>query len=382
MNPEDLFRHLVQAQGSDLIVRVNGRPSIRLDGKVRFISDIPATPALVQEIFERVLDARQQDAFFRTGEADSAYEIAGLGRFRVNVFRQRGRVGFVFRHVRSDVPELHTLNLPEEQLSRLVRLRRGLVLITGTAGCGKSTTLAAMLDWLNRNESRHIVTLEDPVEFLFEDQKSTFNQREIGVDTLSFHAALKHVVRQAPDVIMVGEMRDKETVESVLQAAETGHLVLSTLHTVNAVQTVERIISFFPPHHHNLIRMQLSMLLEGVMSQRLIAKRGEYGRVPAIELMTATPTIRELLAEGRTRELHKAISEGHEHYGTMSFNQSLVRLLRLGKIGLEDAISASDSPDELKLEMRGILKGSRSGTGTVQPYDPVVGKREEPAHPY
>jgi twitching motility protein PilT len=374
MRPEDLFRHLVQAQGSDLIVRVNGRPSIRLDGRVRFISDVPCTPALAQEIFERVLDARQQESFFRTGEADSAYEIAGLGRFRVNVFRQRGRVGFVFRHVRSDVPELNTLNLPEEQLIRLVKLRRGLVLITGTAGCGKSTTLAAMLDWLNRNESRHIVTLEDPVEFLFEDEKCTFNQREIGVDTLSFHAALKHVVRQAPDIIMVGEMRDKETVESVLQAAETGHLVLSTLHTVNAVQTVERIISFFPPHHHNLIRMQLSMLLEGVMSQRLIVKRGDHGRLPAFELMMATPTIRELLAEGRTRELRKAIHEGHEHYGTMTFNQSLVRLLRLGKIGLEEAVAASDNPDELKLEMRGILTGGRNKSG--------VGSKDELAQQY
>jgi twitching motility protein PilT len=361
MKPEELFQRLIDAQGSDLIVRVNGRPSIRVDGKLRFISETPVTPALAQEFFEQVLDARQREQFFRSGEADAAYEIAGLGRFRVNAFRQRGRIGFVFRHVKSEIPELGTLNLPEEQFIRLARLRRGLVLVTGTAGSGKSTTLASMLDWLNRNEGRHVVTLEDPAEFLFEDNLCTFNQREVGVDTLSFQAALKHVVRQAPDVIMVGEMRDKETVESVLMAAETGHLVFSTLHTVNAIQTVERIISFFPPHHHNLIRMQLSMLLEGVISQRLIARRGDLGRVPAIELMTATPTVRELLAEGRTRELSKAIYEGSQHYGTMTFNQSLVRLLRLGKIGLEDALGASDNPDELKLEMRGILKGARAG---------------------
>ena len=361
MEIDEIFRQLVKAQGSDLIVRVNGRPSIRVDGQVKFLDDTPVSAALAQELFERVLDERQQDQFFRTGEVDSAYEFAGLGRFRVNVFRQRGRVGFVFRHVKSVIPELGTLNLPEEQMIRLARLKRGLVLVTGTAGSGKSTTLAAMLDWLNRNEARHIVTLEDPVEFLFEDQRCTFNQREIGVDTVSFHAALKHVVRQAPDVIMVGEMRDKETVESVLQAAETGHLVFSTLHTVNAVQTVERIISFFPPHHHNLIRMQMAMLLEAVVSQRLIARRAEFGRVPAIELMMATPTVRELLAEGKTRELSKAIYEGAEHYGTMTFNQSLMRLLRLGKIGLEDALAASDNPDELKLEMRGIMKGARAG---------------------
>jgi twitching motility protein PilT len=373
MKADDLFRHLVKAQGSDLIVRVAGRPSVRVDGKVRFVSEEVVTAAAAQEIFTSVLDERQQDQFFRTGEVDSAYEIQGVGRFRVNVFRQRGRIGFVFRHVKSVIPPLQSLNLPEEQLIRLVRLKRGLVLVTGTAGSGKSTTLAAMLDWLNKNEERHVVTLEDPVEFLFEDDRCTFNQREIGVDTVSFHAALKHIVRQAPDVIMVGEMRDKETVESVLQAAETGHLVFSTLHTVNAVQTVERIISFFPPHHHNLIRMQISMLLEGVISQRLIARRSEFGRVPAIELMTATPTVRELLADGKTRELAKAIYEGSEHYGTMTFNQSLIRLLRLGKIGLEDALASSDNPDELKLEMRGIMKGARAGQ-----FD--ANSMKEPAH--
>jgi twitching motility protein PilT len=374
LKPEDLFRHLVQAQGSDLIVRVNSKPSIRINGKVQFVSDIVITAQWAQELFDKVLDARLREAFFKSGEVDSAYEIPGVGRFRANVFRQRGRMAFVFRHVKSQIPELSTLNLPEEQLIRLSRMKRGLVLMTGTAGSGKSTTLAAMLDWINKNEQRHIVTLEDPVEFLFEDQKSTFNQREVGVDTLSFTGALKHVVRQAPDVIMVGEMRDKETVESVLQAAETGHLVLSTLHTVNAVQSVERVISFFPPHHHNLIRMQLSMLLEGVISQRLIARRSDAGRVPAIELMLATPTCKELLAEGKTRELGKAIYEGAEHYGSMTFNQSLVRLLRMGKIGLEDALAASDNPDELKLEMRGILKGARAGQ-----FDPNSLKREEPA---
>ena len=361
MKPDELFRHMVQAGGSDLIVRTLGRPSIRVDGRVRFLSDIPVTPAFAQEMLDQILDQRQQDAFFRTGEADAAYDVPGLGRFRCNVFRQRGRLGFVFRHVKSKIPALADLNLPEEQIIKLARLRRGLVLVTGTAGSGKSTTLAAILDWMNRNVCRHIVTLEDPIEFLFEDQKCTINQREVGVDTLSFHAALKHVVRQAPDAIMVGEMRDKETVEAVLQAAETGHLVLSTLHTVNAVQTVERIMSFFPPHHHNLIRMQLSMLLEGVVSQRLLPRRGDYGRVPAIEMLLGTPTVRELLAEGKTRELSKAIYDGAEYFGSMTFNQSLVRLIKLGKISLEDALSHSDNPDELKLEMRGISKGGRSG---------------------
>jgi twitching motility protein PilT len=233
--------------------------------------------------------------------------------------------------------------------------------VTGTAGSGKSTTLAAMLDWINRNEARHVVTLEDPVEFLFTDDKSTFNQREVGVDTTSFAAALRSVVRQAPDVIMVGEMRDPETVASALQAAETGHLVFSTLHTVNAVQTVERILSFFPPHHHNLVRMQLAMLLEGVVSQRLITRRDGGGRVPAAEILLATPTAREMLADGRTRELTRCIEDGHEHYGSQTFNQSLAKLVKTGKIAIEEGLSASDNAEGLKLELRGIVRGGRGG---------------------
>jgi len=382
MKPEDLFRHLVERQGSDLIVRVGGRPSIRVDGKVRFVADRPVSPALAQETFDRALDARQQKHFFKYGEADAAFDVAGVGRFRVNVFRQRGKIGLVFRHIKSTIPPLDTLNLPEEQLVRLASLRRGLVLVTGTSGSGKSTTLAAMLDWLNRHEQRHVVTIEDPVEFLFEDQECTFNQREVGVDTLSFDAALRHVVRQAPDVIMVGEMRDKDTVESVLRAAEMGHLVLSTLHTVNASQTVERILSFFPPHHHNLIRMQLSMLLEGVVSQRLVARMSaQGGRVPAVEMMLATPTVRELLAEGRARELGRAIQEGSEHYGSMTFNQSLVRLLGLSAITMDDALAASDNPDELKLEMRGIVRGGRVGQieSSTNGKKTEAGKKSEPA---
>lgn len=361
MGIDELFASLVEAGGSDLIVRTLGRPSIRVHGEVRFLSNIPTSPTLCQQLFERILDSRQQKRFFQEGEVDAAMEIEGVGRFRANVFRQRGRLAFVFRHVKDHVPDMEELLLPKEQLVKLARLRRGLVLVTGTAGSGKSTTLAAMIKWLNSNERRHIVTLEDPIEVLFEDERCTINQREVGVDTLGFTQALKHVVRQAPDVIMVGEMRDRETVEATLAAAETGHLVFSTLHTVNAVQTVERIISFFPPHQHMLIRMQLSMLLEGVVSQRLIPIREGGGRVPAVELLLATPTVREMVNDGRTRELSKAIEEGREHYGSMTFNQCLVRLIRMGKISLAEALESSDNPDELKLEMRGISKGSRSG---------------------
>ncbi len=359
MTPEELLQQLVQSSGSDLIVGTNRRPSVRVDGKVWFVADTPVDPALSQELFDRILDEHQQEHFFRTGEADSAYEVQGIGRFRVNVFRERGRLAFVFRHVKSTIPKLDEIMLPEEQLIKMARMRRGLVLVTGVAGSGKSTTLGAMLDWINKNEQRHIVTLEDPIEFMFADDRSTVNQREVGVDTLSFASGLRAVVRQAPDVIMVGEMRDQDTVMSVLQAAETGHLVFSTLHTVNAIQTVERIMSFFEPHHHDLIRTQLAMSLEGVVSQRLVPRRGSLGRVPAVEMMLSTPRIKELLSEGKTRELERAIYEGAEYFGTMTFNQSLVRLIRREDITLEEAMHASDNPDELKLEMRGISKGGR-----------------------
>jgi twitching motility protein PilT len=370
MRLEDLFRHVVDAGGSDLILRTTGRPSMRVNGEVRFLSDILLKPAMAEEILKRVLDRRAQELFFKTGEADSAFDVEGAGRFRVNVFRQRGKLGFVCRHVKSNVPLLGDLMLPTDQLIKLSKLHRGIVLVTGIAGSGKSTTLAAMINWLNQNERRHIVTMEDPIEFMFEDQLCTINQREVGVDTLSFAAALKSVVRQAPDVIMVGEMRDQDTIRAALQAAETGHLVFSTLHTVNAVQTVERIISFFEPHHHDLIRNQLAMMLEGVVSQRLIPTSDGEGRIPAVEILLSTPTTRDMLAEGRTRELGRAIHEGAEYFGSMTFNQSLVRLIKMKAISLEDAMKAADNPDELKLELRGISKGTRpSSSGS---YDKVA----------
>jgi twitching motility protein PilT len=282
-----------------------------------------------------------------------------LNRLRANVFSHRGQLGFVFRHLKAQLPELADLLLPVDQMVRLAKLRRGLILVTGTAGSGKSTTLAGMVHWLNRNEARHIVTLEDPVEFLFEGQRCTIHQREVGVDTLSFANALKHVVRQSPDVIIVGEMRDRDTVEAAIRAAETGHLVMSTLHTTNASQTIERILSFFTPDQHQLIRSQLATLLEGVMSQRLLKRKDGAGRVLACELLLSTPTIREMLAQGRTNELSSAIRDGSEHFGTVTFNQSLALLVKNGFITEQEAIASSDAPDEIQLELRGIKKGGR-----------------------
>jgi twitching motility protein PilT len=356
----DLFEVLLKQGASDLIVKTGSCPAIRVNGRIRFVTDQPTTAEFSQDFLNLILDERMQDTFFEDGEVDTSYEQEGIGRFRVNVFRQRGHIGFALRYVKAEVPTLRELGLPAEQLERLASLSRGLVLATGVAGSGKSTTLASMVRFINESSQRHIITIEDPIEFLHTDRQSVITQREIGGDTVDFPAALKHVVRQTPDVILIGEMRDKVTMEAALAAAETGHLVLSTLHTVNAVQTVERIISFFPPHQHNLIRQQLSMTLEGVVSLRLIQRKDRFGRVPGVELMLATPTIREILGEGRTKELARAIYDGSDYFGTQTFNQSLVHLYNEGHISHAEALSAADSPDELKLEMRGIAKGGKA----------------------
>jgi twitching motility protein PilT len=256
------------------------------------------------------------------------------------------------------IPTFEDLNLPLMQMRKLAAMRRGLVLITGIAGSGKSTTIASMLEYINQTRHCHIVTIEDPIEYVYENKQSLVNQREVGIDTHDFIDALRMVVRQAPDVIMIGEMRDLQTMEAAISAAETGHLVFSTLHTVNAVQTVERIITFFPPHQHDLIRLQLSMVLQGVISQRLLPKKESAGRVPALEIMISSPTIKDILAEGRTDELLPALQEG-DYYGNMTFNQSLKLLYEKGLISLEEAMTAADNPDELKLEIRGISKGTK-----------------------
>jgi twitching motility protein PilT len=234
-----------------------------------------------------------------------------------------------------------------------------MVLVTGVTGSGKSSTLAAMVNYINHTMNKHIITIEDPIEYVFKDKRSIITQREIGHDTASFPAAIRAAMRQAPDVLMIGEMRDKETMEAAIHAAETGHLVFSTLHTVNAQQTVERIINYFPPHQHELIRMQLSMVLEGVVAQRLGPRKGGTGRVPAVELMIKSPSIADMLREGRTTDLYKCMAES-EYFGCMTFNQSIRALYQEDLISLEDAMKMADNPEELKMELRGIVKGARA----------------------
>ncbi|MCR9248049.1 MAG: PilT/PilU family type 4a pilus ATPase [bacterium] len=352
----DFLRIMIKENASDLVLKTHGCPAVRVAGVIRFLGDQPLPPELMRSFADEVLSDHNREEFETTGATDTAVVVPGVGRFRCNAFHQCGEIGFVLRAIKAEIPSFKDLNLPVDPLKRLASLKRGLVLATGVAGSGKSTTLASMLEFVNRTMNKHIITIEDPIEFRFEDKRSIVNQREIGPDVQGFGQALRQAMRQSPDVILIGEMRDAETVSAAISAAETGHLVFSTLHTVNAVQTVERIITFFPPHQHELVRLQLALNLAGVCSLRLVKNKDGTSMVPAVEMLINTPTVRELLEQGQTRMLPKALQEG-SYYGTMTFNQSLIRLFQAGNISLEDALAASDNPDELKMQMRGITQG-------------------------
>ena len=356
MEFHEMLRKMVIEKASDLFLKVGSPPSLRIDGAIHFLDTEEVTPQDALEVYEIIEDSKKEGLEAKS-DIDVAYELPGIGRFRVNIFRQKGHLGYVLRHVESNVPSFEDLCLPGAVLTKLASANRGLILVTGQAGSGKSTTLAAMINYIDETFNKHIITIEDPIEFIFRDRKSIVDQREVGTDTPNFLMALKMAVRQSPDTILIGEMRDRETMEAALSAAETGHTVLSTLHTVNATQTVERIIHYFPPHQHDLIRLQLSLVLIGVVSQRLIPRKNESGRVPAIELMIESPTIRELLRKGQTQELYNAVKEG-EYFGCQTFNQSLRKLYEQDLITLEHALAASDYPDELKLDLKGIFKGA------------------------
>ena len=356
MELHEMLRKMVIEKSSDLFIKVGSPPSLRIDGSINFLDTDEITPQDAAEVYEIIEDSKKE-GFQGRGDVDVAYELPGIGRFRVNIFKQKGTLAFVFRHIQNHVPTFDDLSLPDEILTRLAGENRGLILVTGTTGSGKSTTLAAMINFINEHYNKHILTIEDPVEFMFKDKKCVIDQREIGIDVPEFRTALKYAVRQSPDVILIGEMRDRETMEAALSAAETGHLVMATLHTVNATQTVERIINYFPPHQHKLIRLQLSLILKGVVSQRLIPKKNESGRVPAVEIMTDTPTVKELLSEGKTAELYGTIKDG-EYFGCQSFNQSLRKLYQDDLISLESALASSDYPEELKMDLKGIFRGT------------------------
>jgi len=348
---------MVKNGASDLILRAGGRPSLRTDGKVGFLPGrVPNAGALL-EVLEGIIGKERMETWRVRGSADAAMHLDGLGRFRMNAYRQLGDPAVVLRRISQNPPSLESLELPTESLRKLASRKRGLILVTGIAGSGKSTTLAAMIQHMNENIERHVVTLEDPVEMLFPEKRCVISQREVGTDCPSFQEGLRHALRQSPDVILIGEMRDAETVTSALDATETGHLVMSTLHTVNAPQTVERILSFYPGQQHVQIRTRLAENLAGVLSQRLIPRSGGKGLIPAFELMLSTPHIRELLAEGNIGEIARVIEQGTER-GLVSFNMSLRRLVQERKTDVNDALAASDRPEELILALRGFTGSS------------------------
>jgi twitching motility protein PilT len=305
-----------------------------------------------------IMSNRQKQKFKENLEIDIAYSVPGLGRFRCNVFQQRGTVGLVLRVIPVKIMTVRELGLPVV-LERISQEQRGLILCTGTTGSGKSTTLAAMIDYINSQRCEHIITIEDPIEFLHRDKKSIVNQREVEVDTRSFAAALRSALRQDPDVILVGEMRDYETIETAITAAETGHLVLSTLHTLDATETVNRIISVFPPHQQKQIRLQLAGVLKAVVSMRLIPRADGHGRVPAVEVMIATPFIRDcIINKDKTKLIHEAIAAGVSQYGMQTFDQSIFQLYKKELISYDEALRRASNPDEFKLKIQGIQSAS------------------------
>ncbi len=344
---------------SDIFIKVGVPPAIRLDGLIQFLKIPEITEQESRYIIEEICDKYQLEEFRNEHEVDTAYQVADIGRFRVNIFLQRGYIGLVLRLVKFEIPTFDQLALPADPLVKIAGERRGLVLVTGIAGSGKSTTLASFLEYINTHMNRHVITVEDPIEFIYTDKRSIIDQREIGMDTRSFVTALKHILRQSPDVILIGEMRDQETMEAAINAAETGHLVFSTLHSTNAAQTIDRIINFFPPHQHALIRTQLSTILKGVISQRLIKRTDAIGRAPAVEIMTTSPTVKQAIEEGRFTDLPKIIEES-AYFGMQSFNQSLISLIQRKMITREDALANADDPDKLLLAFRGISKSAGS----------------------
>ncbi|CAN5162555.1 type IV pilus twitching motility protein PilT [soil metagenome] len=355
---DDLLAEMVERGSSDLFLKAGVPPHVRIDGKIQALDYGELTMDEVQDISYGMMTEDQIERFEKIPEMDLALGVKGVGRFRVNLFRQRGSVAMVFRHISTPNFDFEKLMLPPA-VATLSEKQRGLVLVTGTTGSGKSTTLAAMIAHINHTRKCHIVTIEDPIEFLHQDREAIVSQREVGFDTKTFADALRHVLRQAPDVILIGEMRDLETVQTAIAAAETGHLVLSTLHTIDAVQTVERIINFFPAYLHAQIRMEMALGLQGVISQRLLPKKKGNGRIPACEILVATPLIKKLLNEGKTMELLPNIQEG-AHWGMQTFNQALHRLIMSDLITYETAMIYATSPEELKLMVEGIASGSRS----------------------
>jgi twitching motility protein PilT len=359
MDINDLLKKANTLDASDLHIKVGSPPILRIYGELApLTSEKRVTNEDAVKIATTVMSASQTETFKRKNDIDLAYSVPGLGRFRCNIFMQRGTIGIVFRVIQMRIPTVDELNLPEV-IKKLSMEQRGLILVTGTTGSGKSTTLASMIDLINTTRTEHIMTIEDPIEYLHRDKKSIVNQREIGSDTESFSKALRQALRQDPDIILVGEMRDFETIQTSLVAAETGHLVLSTLHTIDSTETINRIIAVFPPYQHKQVRMQLSSVLKGVISMRLIPKADGKGRVPAVEVLVATAMIKDcVLDPDKTKTIPDVIEQGALHYGMQTFDQSILGLYKSGLITYEEALRRATNPDDFVLKVKGIQSTS------------------------
>ncbi len=350
MELEQLCRFAVDSQASDLFIKAEAPPALRVHGRI-VPTDLPAlTSEDTKGLAHSIMTEEQIQAFEDYHELDLAFTLADVARFRCNVYIQRGSYAMVLRIVPLEIKEIEELGLPKI-LEELSKPKQGLILVTGPTGCGKSTTLAAMLDLINRTRYCNIVTIEDPIEFVHDDRLAVVSQREVGIDTESFYDAMKYVVRESPDVILIGEMRDAETMRVALTASETGHLVFSTVHTTSAADTVERIVSIFPPHEKSQICLRLSTSLLGIISQKLVPRADGTGRVPAVEVMMNTPTVAKLIEEGRSSQIYSAMNEGG-YWGMQTMNQSLVKYWRAGVISEEDALTFAGNLTELKQMLR------------------------------
>jgi len=354
MTLKQMLVEMLNRRASDLHIRVGIRPYLRVNGNLEQISTDPITIDNMDQIASQILNEKQLERFNRKNEMDLALSVAKLGRFRINLFRQRGTTGIAIRSVNTSVPTFEDLNLPPI-LRKLARERHGLIIITGTTGSGESTTMASIIEEMNVTEPLNILTIEDPIEYIYRDKKAIISQREVGGDTENFASALRHAFRQDPDVIMIGEIRDLETMSIALTAADTGHLVITTLHTLNVMETITRIISFFPPHQHQQIRLLLAGTLKAIVCQRLLTRADMPGLVPALEIMVNTGAIREcIMNQDKTVDIPELLEQGRVQYGMQSFDQSIMRLYKQGMLTFEEAMSATTNPDDFDLRLKGI----------------------------
>ena len=375
----ELLKVAVERRASDIHIKVGGPPTLRVDDKLFALTEVPRlSQEAVLNMASSMMNPRQRERFKETSDIDLAYSVPGLGRFRVSIFQQRGAVGIVLRIIPFKIMNITELNLPEV-LEKLALDTRGLILVTGTTGSGKSSTLAAMIDHINNNRACHVMTIEDPIEFLHRDRKAIVNQREVGVDTTSFADALRSALRQDPDIILVGEMRDFETISTAIHSAETGHLVLSTLHPLDATETINRIISVFPPYQQKQVRLQLAAVLKGVISQRLIPRADGKGRVPAVEVMIGTATIREAISDPeKTRKIPEIMAMSGSQYGMQTFDQSLMVLYQRGLVTYEEALRWCSNPDDFALRVRGVESTAEQTWGGLDEVAVPTTPGEEP----